>query len=182
MAARLRLLVLLLLAGCAAPAEEASLALRSALASSQRNLAVLAMQDPAPAPPHRPMPAPGQARRVAHANAEPSGTSPTGTSPASAAQLLGARPETLRHWLGEPRLRRPEGSAEIWLYTAETCALDLVLYHRGGVLRVAHAAARASGTQPTTEDGCLRALAANATRPVPAATGAPPGRPEMPGV
>jgi hypothetical protein len=76
----------------------------------------------------------------------------------------------LRRWLGEPNLRRPEGPAEIWLYAGQDCALDLILYREGSGLRVAHAAARASGATPQTEATCLRHLStAAAGRPVPAA-------------
>lgn len=84
--------------------------------------------------------------------------------PLLADQLLGRTPERVRLWLGEPALRRPEGStAEIWLYASEACALDLVLYRdRAGRLRVGFAAARARGEpgQGTTETDCLRAIAA----------------------
>ena len=66
----------------------------------------------------------------------------------------------LRRWLGEPSLRRIEGGAEVWLYAGTACALDLVLYPDSGRLRVAHASARASGTEPRTEAGCLQDLAA----------------------
>jgi len=99
---------------------------------------------------------------------------PPGTRPAAARELLGAGPEALRRWLGEPNLRRTEGAAEVWLYTASACALDLVLYPQRDGLRVAHAAARASGAEARTEAACLRELAAlPGQRPIPAA-GAPP--------
>ncbi|BDG70402.1 hypothetical protein Rmf_03310 [Roseomonas fluvialis] len=63
--------------------------------------------------------------------------------------------------LGDPALRRAEGEAEIWLYEAPPCRLDLVLYPQGGALVVAHAAARAHGTaQGVTEATCLSAIAA----------------------
>ena len=89
-------------------------------------------------------------------------------APRSASQLLGGTPELLRAWLGEPSLRRPEGSgAEVWLYAAEACALDLVLYRdAAGRLRVAFAAARAAGEAvPTaTEAECLVRIAARHAR------------------
>jgi hypothetical protein len=96
-----------------------------------------------------------------------------GPAPASAAELLGLAPDALRHRLGEPDLRRVEGTAEIWLYTGQACALDVILYGdrrggHGGGLQVAHAAARASGTEPRTEAACLAEIAAGA-RPAPAA-------------
>jgi len=60
--------------------------------------------------------------------------------------------------LGRPNLRRPEGSAEVWLYAApDGCRLDLVLFRDGGTARVAHAEARVPKT--ATEAGCLRRIA-----------------------
>jgi hypothetical protein len=78
--------------------------------------------------------------------------------PAAAAELLGARPDAVRRWLGEPALRRIEGAAEVWLYAGPACALDLVLYPERGGLRVAHAVARASGTEQRAEAACLAEL------------------------
>lgn len=78
--------------------------------------------------------------------------------PMVAAQLLGARPEMVRRWWGEPALRRIEGLAEIWRYDGPACALDLLLYPEPGGLRVAHAAARASGIEMRTEAACLGGL------------------------
>ncbi|WP_240790080.1 hypothetical protein [Roseomonas sp. HF4] len=84
--------------------------------------------------------------------------------PAAAAALLGRPAAELRRMLGEPALRRPEGEAEIWLYEARDCRLDLVLYPEGGALRVAHAAARAHGAgDGVTEAACLAAIAAAPT-------------------
>jgi hypothetical protein len=148
-------------AACASPGEQEAAALRLAAASSRASLAALApgaavpaagvlpvglQVPPAPpriAPPTAPLPHPADPAR-----------------PTAAAQLLGAGPEVLRRWLGEPALRRTEGSAEIWLYAGEACALDLVLYPEAGRLRVAHAAARANGTGNRTEAACLREIGA----------------------
>jgi hypothetical protein len=97
--------------------------------------------------------------------------------PSEAAELLGLPAEAVVRRLGEPALRRPEGPVEIWLYTARSCALDVILYrdepappalvHAAGgaggaaaTLRVAFAAARASGSEPRTEAACLRDIAA----------------------
>jgi hypothetical protein len=160
MAPRLRLLLLLLPAGCAAPEDRELAAFRLAAESSQASLAVTAPA-PLPAAPARPAPRAASLIDIRHA--------PPGPRPVAAAQMLGAGPETLRRWLGEPALRRPEGGAEIWLYAGEGCALDLVLYPAGGGLRVAHAAARAHGTEPRTEAACLRELAVPpGMRPIPA--------------
>jgi len=81
-----------------------------------------------------------------------------GLLPSDTRGLLGAAPETLLSWLGEPGLRRDEDGAEIWLYQAPACHLDIVLYPERGQLRVAYAAARATGTGRQTEAGCLHEL------------------------
>lgn len=88
--------------------------------------------------------------------------------PASAGQLVGQTPETLRRLLGEPRLRREEGPAEIWHYQATQCHLDLVLYRDEGprsALRVGFASARAAGAARRAEAACLRDIARGATAP-----------------
>lgn len=89
-------------------------------------------------------------------------------APERAAQLLGQSPEAVRRWLGEPRLRRIEGPAQIWLYQTPFCHLDVVLDRDdtpSSALRVSYAAARASGTERRTEAACLSQLARGA-RPV----------------
>ncbi|MDO9710320.1 hypothetical protein [Paracraurococcus lichenis] len=151
---RLRCLLLLLAAGCTAPAEREAAALQAAMDTGRAGLAAIALPDLPPAPAAVPPPpqSPPRARLldIRHVPARPT----------EAAQLLGAGPEALRRWLGEPSLRRAEGDAEVWLYAAEACALDLVLYPAGGGLRVAHAAARANGAAPRTEAACLSEIAA----------------------
>jgi len=164
MAPCLRLLLLLLLpAGCAAPAEREAKALREAIASSQASLAAVR-------PISAIMPSPLQGVRTLALPDGPENRRPADAPPASAAELLGLGPEGLRHRLGEPVLRRAEGTAEIWLYTGPACALDLVLYRESGRLRVAHAAARASGAEPRTEAACLEEIAARAVSTVLPAT------------
>lgn len=191
MAPRLRLLLLLLPAGCAAPGDREAAAMRSALESSQASLVAVAPpslpgqptapgQDAASA---RPVPRLVMARRefrqpAAEAvdQARERVQDRTGSRPASAAELLGAGPDTLRQWLGEPVLRRPEGSAEVWLYAGAGCALDLILYPAGPGLTVAHAAARAQGAEPRTEAACLGGIAAAQDgRPIPTASPAGTG-------
>lgn len=148
MAPCLRLLLLLLPAGCATPAEREAAALREAMTSGRASLA-------ATAPP----------ASVAAAAALPRlRAGGTGLPPAAAAELLGLTPDVLRRRLGEPSLRRAEGPAEIWLYAGLGCALDLILYPEAGRLRVAHAAARASGAEPRTEAACLAGIAGGAER------------------
>ena len=169
---------------CAPPPvpDRATAALRAALASSQDSLAVLACGSPRREPPAQPGPVPCRADRIeAEAGLRPAGFTPyaaprpEGVPPATAAELLGAGPEVLRRRLGEPALRRIEGTAEIWLYAGPACALDLVLYPErggGGGLRVAHAAARAAGAENRTESECLRELG----RASPGAAAVPGGR------
>ncbi|TCZ58681.1 hypothetical protein [Roseicella aquatilis] len=169
MAPRLRCLPFLLLAGCAATGDQKAAALRQAMESSQASLALFA-------PPGDPVPLPSAHTRAPPQRAGLSAAARrggTGAPPGSAAELLQAGPETLRQRLGEPTLRRREGTAEVWLYTGEACALDLILYPAAGGLRVAHAAARASGTEPRTEAECLRELAVS--RALVAGQGGSPG-------
>ncbi len=89
---------------------------------------------------------------------------PRGPAPSDSAAFLGATPDTLRRWLGEPRLMRLEGEAQVWLYQGANCHFDLVLYPDRGALRVAYAAARASGTERRTETACLADLARPGSR------------------
>ncbi|CAH0292168.1 hypothetical protein ROS9278_04264 [Roseomonas sp. CECT 9278] len=80
---------------------------------------------------------------------------------------MGTGADQLRRMLGDPALRRGEGEAEIWLYEAPACRLDIVLYPQAGAMVVAHAAARSHGpAQGVTEAACLSAIAvAPATLP-----------------
>ena len=176
-------LLLLLPVGCAqVPADEVA-RMTAALEHSQASLAAVTRGGITPA---ELSPSLG---RVASRPATLAGLGRTrradeapGTRPVAAAQLLGAVPDALRRWLGEPVRRRLEGPAEIWLYAAPDCALDLVLYRDAGSLRVAHAAARAHGAVTQTEDSCLAQISAAAGRPVPVASETTPGLPHEPGV
>lgn len=80
--------------------------------------------------------------------------------PGAVQELLGAAPATVIGRLGAPRLRRREGDAEVWLYSAGGCQLDLMFYTSPQGLRVTHAQARASGVGQRTEAACLRDIAA----------------------
>ncbi|WP_146422760.1 hypothetical protein [Humitalea rosea] len=99
-----------------------------------------------------------QRASMAAVGTHPGPAASAGLRPRETSGLIGAPPEVLVGWLGEPRLRRREDGAEIWLYQAPACHLDVVLYPEAGRLRVAYAAARATGTQRQTEAGCLREL------------------------
>lgn len=112
--------------------------------------------------------APGPGLAAAIPPALPPGPRQRGSAPpAAATALMGTSAEQLRRMLGDPALRRAEGEAEIWLYEAPTCRLDVVLFPQGGVLMVAHAAARSHGAaQGVTEAVCLASIAtAPATLP-----------------
>ncbi len=154
----------LLAMGCATDGgEEAAALMQHALASTRASLAMTGEARPAPAAAAQPaaasrpaapaalqpVPAPGAAR--------PWGNAP----PAAAAALVGVTAEQVRRMLGEPTIRRPEGAAEIWLYEAAACRLDVILYAEGAGLVVGHAAARAlGGGAGLTESACLSAVAA----------------------
>ncbi|HEV7455673.1 MAG TPA: hypothetical protein VGN96_02770 [Roseococcus sp.] len=79
-----------------------------------------------------------------------------GRGPGAVRELLGASPASVIGRLGAPRLRRREGDAEVWLYSAGGCQLDLMFYSSPQGLRVTHAQARASGVGQRTEAACLR--------------------------
>lgn len=158
------LLPLLAAAGCATSAEREEEALREAVISGRASLAAIggpvAFQPSSDAAP-RPGDAAGP-RRAPVAAARPAVLGPV---PTTTAELVGLPAELLRQRLGEPAFRRREGTAEIWLYAGTACAVDVILYRdRPGAPapapRVAHAAARAAGTEPRTEAACLAEIAA----------------------
>ncbi|MFC7539955.1 hypothetical protein ACFQU2_11525 [Siccirubricoccus deserti] len=153
MAPRLRLLLLLLPAAPAQrPHGRATRGAGPGQRQPRRHGAAGARHASADRPPPDTPPS-GDAIAWPHRPARPGG-------PRAAAQLLGVGPGELRRLLGEPTLRRAEGTAEVWLYAGGGCALDLILYPaaRGG-LRVAHAAARANGAEARTEAACLGEIA-----------------------
>jgi hypothetical protein len=164
---RLALVLPLLAMGCAADTgEEAAALMQQALFSTQ---ASLAMAGGAPAPrggsrtaaaaPLAAAPTMPQAAPIPAAIA-PGPRRRGSAPPAAAAALMGRSAAQLRDMLGDPALRRAEGDAEIWLYEAPACRLDIVLYPQGGALVVAHAAARSHGAaQDMTEAACLSAIA-----------------------
>jgi hypothetical protein len=167
---RLSILASLLLgAACAQPDRaDPVVVLQEALASHQASLAGIAprpaaaggegsVAPPAPPPPLLP-------RNAA-----------AGAPPTMAGQLVGHPPGAVRAWLGEPRLRREEGHAEIWHYQGPQCHLDLFFYREdapGAGLLVAFAAARAIGTARRGEAACLQDIARGSTNP--SAPEAPP--------
>lgn len=163
------LLLPLLAFGCA-PAdggEEAAALMQHALASTRASLALTGQAPPAPAATAAPTAGPAPAQPAwAPGAARPRGSAP----PTAAAALVGASAEQMRRMLGEPAIRRTEGAAEVWLYEAAGCRLDVILYAEGQRLVVGHAAARAlGGAEGVTEAACLSAVAA---APAPAPWGA----------
>jgi hypothetical protein len=100
---------------------------------------------------------------------EAHGAAPAPPRAETGSGLVGATPEALRAQLGEPLLRRSEGPAQIWLYAAGGCQLDIVLYAGEAGPRVAHIQARAGGIAQRSASACLRDLSAQATRPLPRA-------------
>ena len=153
---------------CGERREQARLAaLEAGIASAQASLLALsAGAPPAPLPPSPPSllgGAPSSFRPVGAASAAGAAVAslPVGSRPFAASGLLGAGPDALRRWFGDPDLRRPEGDAEVQLYLGPGCALDVVLYAEGGGgMRVSHAVARAEGAAAVTEAECLRGIGA----------------------
>jgi len=160
------LLPLLAMACAADRGEEAAALMQQALFSTQASLAMAGgAQPPRVVAPSAAAPL---ATPAAIPPASPPGPRQRGSAPpAAAAALMGSNAEQMRRMLGEPALRRAEGEAEIWLYEAAACRLDIVLYPQAGALVVAHAAARSHGAaQGVTEAACLSAIAtAPATLP-----------------
>lgn len=156
MAPRLLLALLAVLPGACSGGRDDAAALRRAFAEARAEL-MLAGTGEVVSPPSSTRPA-WHLAPAADPTVPAAGPVLPGSRPAAVAQLLGARPDAVRRWLGEPSLRRIEGTAEVWLYAGAACALDLVLYPDRDGLGVAHAAARANGTEPRTEASCLGEL------------------------
>jgi hypothetical protein len=161
------LLALLLPAACAAPEPtDTAQLLQDVLATHQASLTGIGGR-PVAAPVEGTEPGPRATVRAAAAAERPAGTVPS-----MAGQLVGQTPGAVLRWLGEPRLRREEGMAEIWHYQGPQCHLDLVLYREDGGQpdwRVGFASARAVGTARRGEAACLSDIARGAARPSPPA-------------
>lgn len=152
--AGLVLVALMLTAACQKhDAGNAALGLEQALRDTRASLSALGMPPAAEVTPvvqAVPLPAPPNVMAPRR---------PGDSPPATAATLQGRTPDQIISALGEPALRRREGGAEIWLYQADDCRLDLVFYPEASQLRLAHAAARALGARRLTETACLHAIA-----------------------
>lgn len=162
-----RLLLLTCLAGCSAgPSSVPGDSLRDSLAASRASLRAIQGEGAAVVP--RPAAPPAAQPQPAAAAIPPPQRAPGGPVPVAASEFLNNTAESVRAVLGAPSLRRSEGPAEIWLYEAPRCRLDIILYRDGeGPLRVAHAAARAAGMETQTEADCLRDIAGGRTAPQP---------------
>jgi hypothetical protein len=153
--ASLALAALLFTSACRkAEADGAALGLEQALRDTRASLAAIGAPPTAEAPP---------VASVASLPPPPSSNSEPrrlgASSPGAAAALQGREPEAVISALGEPALRRREGNAEVWLYQAPDCRLDLVFYPEEARLVLAHAAARAHGARRLTESACMAAIA-----------------------
>ena len=153
-AAGLAVVALLFSPGCRkAEAEGATLGLEQALRDTKASLAAIGAPPAAEAAPivqSLALPPPPSANTPRRQGASP---------PAAATALQGREPEAVISALGEPALRRREGNAEVWLYQAPDCRLDLVFYPEEARLVLAHAAARAFGARRLTESACMAAIA-----------------------
>jgi hypothetical protein len=59
-------------------------------------------------------------------------------APMNAEGLVGSTPQILNAEFGKPTLLRTEGTAQVWLYHAPDCGLNLILYpDSNGTPRVA---------------------------------------------
>lgn len=149
-----------LLAGCVANSareDEAALAL---LGSQRASLTALGQPGASVSP-----------ASIAPASIAPGGTNPRANAPpargpGAVTELLGAAPAGVIGRLGAPRLRRREADAEVWLYSAGGCQLDVMFYATPQGLRVMHAQARAGGLGQRTEAACLRDISAQGSRAV----------------
>ncbi len=154
------LLPLLLLAACAQPdpADPAAV-LQEVLAQHQANVSGVGATPSGPA-----VTIPGARTDGVEPPVQPRPAASAAAGPTMAGQLVGHGAEMVTLWLGQPRLRREEGTAEIWHYSAPNCHLDLILYRDGeaGPLRVAFASARAVGVTRRSEAACLRDIARGA--------------------
>ena len=135
-------------------AEGATLGLEQALRDTRASLAALGLPSaPGTSQTERPGPLPPPPTSASSPRRQ--GASP----PATAVALKGQISEAVILALGEPALRRREGDAEIWLYQAPDCRLDLVFYGEASRLVLTHAAARAFGARRLTESACMDAVA-----------------------
>ena len=86
--------------------------------------------------------------------------------PQDVQQLVGLKGEVLRKWMGNTVFVRHDGIAEIWRFAADTCFLDVFLYHEPDGLKVAHLDARSrAGNQVVLPQTCYGQILARQQRP-----------------
>jgi hypothetical protein len=82
--------------------------------------------------------------------------------PSDVQQLVGLKGEVLRKWMGNTVFVRRDGVAEIWRFAADTCFLDVFLYHEADGLKVAHLDARSrAGNQVVLPQTCYGQILAH---------------------
>ncbi len=70
-------------------------------------------------------------------------------APMDAEGLVGSTPDVLTAEFGQPVLRRVDGAAQVWLYHAGRCGLNLILYpDNAGTPRVAMVTPTADTAEP----------------------------------
>jgi hypothetical protein len=85
-----------------------------------------------------------------------------GSPPSDVQQLVGLKGEVLRKWMGNTVFVRRDGVAEIWRFAADTCFLDVFLYHEPDGLKVAHLDARSrAGNQVVLPQTCYGQILAH---------------------
>ncbi len=83
--------------------------------------------------------------------------------PVNQQALLGATPQLLESEFGQPTLLRVDGTAQVWLYHAPDCGLNLILYpDNAGTPRVAMAAPTDDGGDAATCTATLQRAHADA--------------------
>jgi len=73
-------------------------------------------------------------------------------------ELVGLKKEGVQDLLGDPRLIRRDGPAEVWQYTASACILDLFLYEVGETYRVEYMELRTQPGETFPKDRCYEQL------------------------
>jgi len=90
-------------------------------------------------------------------------------------QLNGRTARELLALIGEPRLLRRDGPAQIWQYLGPGCVLHLFLYRKGGEFRVDYAQLRVDDPAEMSTPSCveMRGTPQARSRAAPAADGSP---------
>lgn len=106
------------------------------------------------AAPSRADPAAGASTRGTQANPAP----PPRTTPrATLSDLMGAVPDRIDGFLGQPEIVRREGAGELRLYRSAACVVHVFLYPRNGTLSASHIEARSAAERldAAGTDSCI---------------------------